>query len=130
MVRVLSAEQLRALQAFAKANGPRWRLALNDAWMTGRYDRYNGTDDEGSLQQIRNAFGPSWLVTFSFKKATTWRLAYCDGCDVVGLHLKPYAVEHHDGGVSSPTFYCNDCADLARMDWNGETKSITPIKES
>jgi len=67
----LSADQLKALRTFAKANGRSWKFKLNDAWMTGRYQDYNGTDDYGSLQQIRNRFGPAWLVKFSFDRAKT-----------------------------------------------------------
>jgi len=67
----LSLAQLNALRTFANVNGRSWKCELNDAWMTGRYRDYNGADDEGSLQQIRNAFGPSWLVKFSFANVKT-----------------------------------------------------------
>jgi hypothetical protein len=62
----LSPSQLDALRAFADANGRTWKSKLNLAWSTGRYCDYNGADDDGSLQQVRNTFGPSWLRTFSF----------------------------------------------------------------
>ena len=61
----------------------------------------------------------------------------CDGCDhpipaseaaPFPLTVKRYLVTHHDGGESD-VYYCADCADLARMDWNGETKSIAPWPE-
>lgn len=67
----LSGEELVALRAFAKANGRSWKSKLNDAWMTGHYDRYSGTDDYGTLQWIRNRFGPSWLVKFAFDRPKT-----------------------------------------------------------
>ena len=67
----LSAEQLEALRTFAKANGRAWKSKLNDEWMTGRYAVYNGTDDYGSLQQIRNRFGPTWLARFAFDRSET-----------------------------------------------------------
>ena len=131
MTRTLSTAQLNALRSFARANGPRWRLALNDAWSTGNYHRYSGAGDSASLQQIRNTFGPTWLTVFSFGKPKTHRtLEYCDGCDEHGRVLTSYTVTHHDGKISSPTRYCRDCAALARADWNGETKSIQPIKET
>jgi transposase-like protein len=38
---------------------------LREAWMTGQYYL---ADDEGTLQRIRNNFGPSWLVRFSLSK--------------------------------------------------------------
>lgn len=69
--RSLSEEQLAALRAFALANGPQWKSKLNAAWSTGRYDDYPGTGEYGALQQVRNAFGPSWLVRFSFKNPKT-----------------------------------------------------------
>jgi len=69
--RTLSDEQLAALRTFARANGRSWKSHLNDAWSTGNYHRYSGTDDYGSLQQVRNQFGPSWLVRFSFDKPKT-----------------------------------------------------------
>ncbi len=46
----------------------------------------------------------------------------CDGCETVTV-LKRYLVTHHDD-TTSECLYCDDCAALARCDWNGETKSI------
>jgi hypothetical protein len=60
----LTEQQLIALRAFAKANGRTWKSKLNHAWMTGLY---NSSDDSMNLQQIRNTFGPTWLVRFSLK---------------------------------------------------------------
>lgn len=60
-------EQLDALKTFANANGRTWKSNLRQAWMTGRYSDYPGTDRSDLLQQIRNGFGPSWLVRFSLK---------------------------------------------------------------
>ena len=67
----LDVEQLAALRAFADANGHHWKSKLSHAWSTGRYRDYNGTDDYGALQQVRNTFGPSWLVRFSFDNVKT-----------------------------------------------------------
>ncbi len=57
----------------------------------------------------------------------------CDGCGereaIDGtpipepIGLAKYLVTFHDGG-SMYCVYCNDCRDLAKMDWNGETKLI------
>ena len=65
----LTADQLTALRLFAKANGRRWKAELNTLWRTGAYS-YSvlGGADPCYLQQIRNRFGPTWLVKFSFKK--------------------------------------------------------------
>ena len=62
-----SSEQLLALRVFAAANGVRWKSKLNTAWATGRYRDYPGADAYWFLQQVRNAFGPSWLVKVSLK---------------------------------------------------------------
>lgn len=67
----LSSEQLSALRTFADANGAQWKSKLNSAWATGRYRDYPGTALYGYLQQVRNVFGPSWLVKFSFDNVKT-----------------------------------------------------------
>jgi hypothetical protein len=51
-----TAAQLSALVCYATGHGRTWKSQLNDDWMNGRA--------EGELQQIRNQFGPSWLVRF------------------------------------------------------------------
>lgn len=38
-----------------------------------------------------------------------------------------YRVTGHDG-AEDVCEYCIDCADLARIDWNGETASIEAIR--
>ena len=55
--------------------------------------------------------------------AKTEEVTACDGCGEEEYPLGFYRVEFHDGG-NDDVYYCVDCADLARMDWNGETKSI------
>ena len=64
-------EQLASLRTFANANGVQWKSKLNAAWATGRYRDYPGTPAYGYLQQVRNVFGPSWLVKFSFANLRT-----------------------------------------------------------
>lgn len=61
MKQTLTAEQLKALQDWAKVYGRNWKTPLRDAWMDGDY---HGFKDCNYLQQIRNTFGPSWLVSF------------------------------------------------------------------
>ena len=56
-----SREQVEALKAWAGIYGRNWKSALNTAWMNGNY---NGFADSHLLQQVRNTFGPSWLVRF------------------------------------------------------------------
>jgi len=73
--RTLTEEQLAALRAFAARHGRNWKSKLNDCWSTGNYDHGHGVsnDEDAELQQIRNTFGPSWLVRFSFTKTSTHR---------------------------------------------------------
>jgi hypothetical protein len=56
----LTAEQMRALQAYASTHGRTWKAQLNHEWMTGTA--------RGTLQQVRNTFGPTWLVRFRLPK--------------------------------------------------------------
>jgi hypothetical protein len=64
-----TAEQIQALVAFASANGRTWKSNLRHCWEAGCYDMYSGAERCDLLQQIRNSFGPSWLVRFSLKGA-------------------------------------------------------------
>ena len=70
---MITEEQLAALRTFADANGRAWRFNLSTAWSNGRYCDYNGADEYGLLQQIRNTFGPRWLVRFRFNKPATYK---------------------------------------------------------
>ena len=54
-------EQLAALVAYARENGRTWKSRLNHDWSTGQ--------STGALQQVRNSFGPSWLIRFRLPKA-------------------------------------------------------------
>ncbi len=56
----------------------------------------------------------------------TETIAQCDGCEATDVDLDLYVVDFHDGG-SAHVAYCTDCRDLAKMDWNGETKSIVEV---
>jgi len=60
-----TAEQIEALQHFARINGRTWKSCLRHAWMTGRYADHGAAKYSHLLQQIRNTFGPSWLVRFT-----------------------------------------------------------------
>ena len=61
-----STEQLEALKAWAALYGRNWKSPLRDAWMTGDYGSF---EQSNYLQQIRNTFGPSWLIRFRLPKA-------------------------------------------------------------
>jgi hypothetical protein len=60
MKRELTPEQLTALQAYAASHGRTWKAQLNYEWQSGTA--------HGPLQQIRNSFGPSWLIRFKLPK--------------------------------------------------------------
>jgi hypothetical protein len=52
-------EMTAALQAFADKYGRRWKTELITRWMNGRDDY----EPMGSyLRQVRNQFGPTWLM--------------------------------------------------------------------
>jgi hypothetical protein len=51
-----TAAQLAAVRAYATEHGRTWKRQLLEDWMTGRC--------QAELQQLRNAFGPSWLAQF------------------------------------------------------------------
>lgn len=58
--KALTPEQLEALTAYAAEHGRTWKDSLRTDWYYARRP--------GALQQIRNEFGPTWLMTFKFPK--------------------------------------------------------------
>lgn len=56
----LTEEQVAAIRAYAKKHGRFWKQQLNLDWM---YARTTGT-----LQELRNTHGPSWLVDYKLPK--------------------------------------------------------------
>jgi hypothetical protein len=66
MTQELTADQLVAVTTYAAEHGRNWKSALREAWMTGIYDDFQGSN---FLQQIRNTFGPTWLIRFRLPKA-------------------------------------------------------------
>lgn len=52
----------------------------------------------------------------------------CQGCDEPAV-CSSYEVTHHSGAISIVR-YCDDCEALARMDWNGETAAIAPVRSA
>ena len=48
--------QIAALRSYAAEHGRYWKAKLLHDWLKDV--------SEGELQAIRNAFGPSWLLTF------------------------------------------------------------------
>ena len=62
-----SAEQWEALKRFAAQHGRTWKATLREAWMSGIYPSSEG-DDSALLQQVRNTFGPRWLMLIDIRK--------------------------------------------------------------
>ena len=60
----LTAEQLAALRTFAHQHGRTWKAVLRDAWFSGNYPHSADENSDALLQQVRNTFGPSWLLSF------------------------------------------------------------------
>lgn len=60
-----STEQIEALKEFAAIHGRNWKSALRDAWLDGDY---RGFQKDWLLQQVRNTFGPSFLIKFRLDK--------------------------------------------------------------
>ena len=60
----LNPEQYNALRSMATTYGRTWKSRLRLMWYDGDYE---GREDAGLLQQIRNNFGPSWLIRFRFQ---------------------------------------------------------------
>lgn len=56
-------EQIIALQRYALKYGRTWKSKLSAAWANGGDER---EPDGGLLRQVRNTFGPSWLMAFKF----------------------------------------------------------------
>lgn len=58
---ILTNDQREALKFFSEKNGQAWKDKLNIAWTSGSY---KGLDNNQSalLQQVRNQYGPEWLV--------------------------------------------------------------------
>jgi len=63
-------DQHAALCRFAEDYGRTWKQALRTCWEVGSYPDWTGDrqNDAAYLQQIRNQFGPDWLIR--------WRLHY------------------------------------------------------
>lgn len=54
-------EALETLAQVKAVLGRNYKSAIRQAWFDGRYDSTLG-DWSSQLQNIRNQFGPSWLV--------------------------------------------------------------------
>ena len=86
---VLNAEQLKAIREWAKVHGRAWKAALRLAWESGDYD---GIEPYGNtaayLQQVRNTFGPSWLMRFILHEESGWTLLDRNGSTYQYLKMR------------------------------------------
>lgn len=57
-----TAEARTVLAEVKTAIGRTYKSAIREAWMTGNYRRVGLQKWSSPLQNIRNQFGPSWLV--------------------------------------------------------------------
>lgn len=51
-------------------------------------------------------------------------MTHCNGCDQDQEGVKPYLARFIGADEEEPVEYCDGCAELARMNWNGCTESI------
>ena len=59
-------DQRAAVAAFRDAKGREWKEELGLLWMSGQYTRADIPGDQAALlQQVRNQFGPEWLMNVS-----------------------------------------------------------------
>ena len=65
---MLTRDQLEALRTWAKHYGRTWKSSLRHAWFDGDYETFQYSATSAYLQQVRNTFGPSWLVRFVLPK--------------------------------------------------------------
>ena len=56
------AEAIEVLVRVRKSAGHYWRRIVHECWHNGWYQMNHLGAFEGSLQRIRNTFGPSWLM--------------------------------------------------------------------
>ena len=67
-------DQIEALRLFAAANGRCWKAELRGLWYNGAYNyAVLGGADPALLQQVRNSFGPSWLMRYRPAKSAVSR---------------------------------------------------------
>jgi hypothetical protein len=107
MKQELTAEQLTAIQRWAEQHGRTWKATLRKAWITGDYDTF---EDSNYLQQIRNTFGPSWLIAFRLPSETpgkvTLSLTSARAVQKYGLDecVKAYTRNQEGYGASTIAF--------------------------
>ena len=59
-------EQWEALKAYAAEHGRTWKAALREDWMDA-CQNISDPNQQALLQQLRNTFGPRWLMLVDIK---------------------------------------------------------------
>jgi len=59
-------EQWEALKAYAAEHGRTWKAQLRNEWMNA-CQGIGDLDQQALLQQVRNTFGPRWLMLVDIK---------------------------------------------------------------
>lgn len=70
-----TSEQIDALVRYARAHGRCWKADLCADWSAGRDDR------EPLLRQLRNHFGPRWLIRFKLPDSIVSATGDATECD-------------------------------------------------
>jgi hypothetical protein len=52
--------------------------------------------------------------------------SHCHGCDSIQPNVRTFAVQFENKATPDTVRYCPECAELAEMNFNGETVSIRP----
>ena len=63
-----NSEQLAAIERYASRHGRNWKADLRGDWLASHYFGEDA-DDACLLQQVRNTLGPSWLISYRYKRA-------------------------------------------------------------
>lgn len=63
----LTDEQKEAIEACKALHGRTWKSKLRQMWMYGNYDDFGMDPHSRGLQQVRNQFGPTWLINYGRK---------------------------------------------------------------
>lgn len=92
--RILTADEMAAVQAFAKHYGRRWKSILNETyWYNARVwrDETGDTDKGHILHGLRNDLGPRWLTGFKLPALA------------LSVPARPvYVVKRLDGSIVRP----------------------------
>lgn len=114
----LKPEQLEAIRAFARIEGRNWKGVLRQSWMTGDYGTHGNISNW--LQQIRNSFGPSWLVRFKLTPEPT----RVNGLTVLvrtneAIYIRLPRELQYQTAFASDGCSCGDCDGEGRTDTLG-----------